>query len=287
MTEPRLDWVRQETSLGPVGDLDYGITLLRAVQSGVLHGPLVRAYRPAPTVAFGQRDARMPGFEEARRACLRHGFEPVVRRAGGRAAAYHRGSLVVDHLAPSTDAMLGFRDRFAGFGELFARVFRDLGVPAAVGEIPGEYCAGEFSVHTPLPPAADGADRGPVKLVGTAQRVVRGAWLFSSSIVVEDPEPIRAVLAEVYRALRLEWDPSTAGAAADAVPEITVAEYADRLRETYARPAPAADAGAEAGAASAEAGAEAVQGTAVATSRTVADRDWADLLAAVPPEGPA
>lgn len=231
--EVALDWVRQEASLGAAADLEYGITLLRAAQSGVLQAPLVRIYRPQPTVAFGQRDARLEGFEQARQACLRHGFEPVVRRAGGRAAAYHHGSLVVDHIEPDADAMQGFRERFSHFGELFAQVFRDARVPAAVGEIPGEYCAGEFSVHTPLPSDSAGAHRGPVKLVGTAQRVVRGAWLFSSSLIVEDPEPIRAVLVDVYRALGLEWDPSTAGAATDAVPGITVESSAERLREAY------------------------------------------------------
>lgn len=255
--EPDLDWVSQDASLGAAADLEYGITLLRAAQSGVLVAPLVRLYRPRPTVAFGQRDVRLDGFDEARQACRRHGFEPVVRRAGGRAAAYHRGSLVVDHLEPDADAMQGFRDRFAGFGELFARVFRDTGVPAVVGEIPGEYCAGEFSVHTPLPSRADGSARGPVKLVGTAQRVVRGAWLFSSSVIVEDPEPIRAVLVDVYRALGLDWDPSTAGAAADAVPGITVESYAQRLRRAYG-----------------------------VAHGSVQDRSWSDLLGAVPPLGP-
>ncbi|WMY77233.1 lipoyl protein ligase domain-containing protein [Citricoccus sp. I39-566] len=254
MTEPGMDWVGQHESLGAAADLDYGITLLRAVQSGVLTRPLVRIYRPRPTVAFGQRDVRQDGFERAWQACLDHGFEPVVRRAGGRAAAYHHGSLVVDHLEPDADAMQGFRDRFAGFGELFAQVFRDAQVPAAVGEIPGEYCAGEFSVHTPLPPLADGTPRGPVKLVGTAQRVVKGAWLFSSSIVVEHPEPIREVLVDVYRALGLDWDPGTAGAATDAVPEITVESSADRLRAAYA-----------------------------AAHGSLVDRSWASLVEAVPP----
>lgn len=261
MPEPGLDWVRQGASLGSTADLDYAITLLRAVQSGEITVPLVRVYRPRPTVAFGQRDVRLEGFERARQACLDHGFEPVVRRAGGRAAAYHQGSLVVDHLEPDADAMQGFRDRFAGFGELFAQVFREVQVPAAVGEIPGEYCAGEFSVHTPLPASAEGTLRGPVKLVGTAQRVVKGAWLFSSSLVVEDPEPIRAVLVDVYRALGLDWDPSTAGAATDAVPELTVEAYAQRLRAAYA----------------------AAHGS-LRDHGPLRDRAWADLTGTVPPQ---
>jgi octanoyl-[GcvH]:protein N-octanoyltransferase len=252
-----LDWVWQERSLGAADDLDYGVTLLRAAQSGRLTDPLVRLYRPWPTVAFGQRDARLPGFEQARQACLDHGFTPVVRRAGGRAAAYHRGSLVVDHVQRDADAMHGFRDRFAGFGELFTDVFRAHGVPAAVGEIPGEYCAGEFSVHTPLPDSPDGAARGPVKLAGTAQRVVKGAWLFSSSLVIEDPEPVRAVLVDVYAALGLDWDSTTAGAASDAEPGITVETVATGLREAYG---------------SVQSGAHA----------RILDRPWAELLERVP-----
>ncbi|MCY1160058.1 MAG: lipoate--protein ligase family protein [Citricoccus sp.] len=255
--DPALDWVRQEGSLGAAEDLDYAVTLLRAAQSGRLTDPVVRLYRPAPTVAFGQRDARLPGFDRARQACRDHGFTPVVRRAGGRAAAYHRGSLVVDHIQRDPDAMRGFRDRFAGFGQLFVDVFRARGVPAAVGEIPGEYCAGEFSVHTPLPAGPDGAARGPVKLAGTAQRVVKGAWLFSSSLVVEDPAPVRAVLSDVYAALGLDWDPATAGAASDAEPGITVDAVAAALREAY-------------------------PGTQAGTRTRITDRPWADLLERVP-----
>jgi octanoyl-[GcvH]:protein N-octanoyltransferase len=254
--EGPLRWVWQDATLGAAEDLDYGITLLRAAQAGVLPAPLVRLYRPEPTVAFGQRDARLPGFDRAWQACLEHGFTPVVRRAGGRAAAYHPGSLVVDHIQRDLEGMQGFRDRFARFAELFAQVFRAEGVPAAVGEVPGEYCPGEFSVHTPLPPAADGSPRTPVKLAGTAQRVVKGAWLFSSPLVVEDPAPVRAVLVDVYAALGLDWDPDTAGAARDAEPGITVEEVAAGLRRAYVgRP-------------------ESASG--------VTDLDWSDLVEAAP-----
>ncbi|HEY4615267.1 MAG TPA: lipoate--protein ligase family protein, partial [Citricoccus sp.] len=186
-----------------------------------------------------------------------HGFAPVVRRAGGRAAAYHPGSLVVDHVQRDVQAMQGFRERFTGFGALFAEVFRALGVPAAVGEVPGEYCAGEFSVHATLPPGPDGRQRVPVKLVGTAQRVVKGAWLFSSSLVVEDPAPVRDVLVDVYAALGLDWDPATAGAASDATPGVTVDAVAAGLREAYGR-AP------------------------VAPSSSIAERSWEGLVRQVP-----
>lgn len=220
--------VRQQESLGAAADLDFALGLLQKVKSGSL-GPTLRLYRPVPTVAFGQRDTHLPGFEAAAAACRQLGFEPLVRKAGGRAAAYHERTLVIDHLEPDADAIAGAKGRFSRFGELLARALRDAGVDAGVGEIPGEYCPGEFSVHGTA--ATDGSR---IKLVGTAQRVVAGGWLFSSVIVVEDSAPIRKVLTDSYAALGLDWDPATAGAADDLVPGLTVEAVTDALLETYA-----------------------------------------------------
>jgi octanoyl-[GcvH]:protein N-octanoyltransferase len=221
--------VRQERSLGAARDLEFGLELLGMAKTGRI-GPTLRLYRPAPTVAFGQRDTRLPGFEAAAQACREHGFEPLVRKAGGRAAAYHEGTLVVDHIEPHADAIAGSKGRFSFFGELLAESLRNAGVQAAVGEIPGEYCPGEFSVH-----GTDPADRAhQVKLVGTAQRVVAGGWLFSSVIVVEDSAPIRSVLTDSYAALGLDWDPTTAGAVNDLVPGLDVEAIEDAVISTYA-----------------------------------------------------
>ncbi|TLM73569.1 lipoate--protein ligase family protein [Pseudarthrobacter sp. NamB4] len=221
--------VRQDRSLGAGRDLEFGLELLSRARNGE-SGPLLRLYRPAPTVAFGQRDTRLPGFEAAAQACRANGFEPLVRRAGGRAAAYHQGTLVVDHIEPDADAIAGSKTRFGYFGDLFAQALRRVGVQAAVGEIPGEYCPGEFSVHGTDP--ADSKHR--IKLVGTAQRVVAGGWLFSSVIVVENSAPIRKVLTDSYAALGLDWVPATAGAVDDLVPGVDVAVVEQALLDTYA-----------------------------------------------------
>jgi octanoyl-[GcvH]:protein N-octanoyltransferase len=220
--------VRQESSLGAGRDLEFGLELLAKAKSGGI-GPTLRLYRPAPTVAFGQRDTRLPGFEAAAQACRDNGFEPLVRRAGGRAAAYHQGTLIVDHIEPDADAIAGSKTRFGYFGQLFADALQTVGVQAGVGEIPGEYCPGEFSVHGSAP-----ADGSRIKLVGTAQRVVAGGWLFSSVIVVENSAPIRKVLTDCYAALRLDWDPATAGAVEDLVPGVDVQAVEDALLKTYA-----------------------------------------------------
>lgn len=224
-----LTWVEQDASLGVAEDLAYSTTLLRAVQHGVTTGPIVRIYRPEPTVSFGQQDTRMDGYDHAVRRSLHHGFTPVVRRVGGRAAAYHPGSLVIDHIQPEDDAMFGFRQRFEYFGELFTGALQRLGVNAGVGEIPGEYCAGEYSVHAVL------GDEHRIKLAGTAQRVVKGAWLFSTSLIIENGQAVREVLTDVYSALGLDFEPHTAGAVQDAAPGVTVNDVIEELLAQYRR----------------------------------------------------
>lgn len=226
-----LEVLEAAASGDPEIDLQAGVGLLGEVRSGV-RGATLRFYRPDPTLAFGQRDVRLPGYENAVETASSQGFRPLVRKAGGRAAAYHRGTLIVDHVEPHTEAMLGHQERFKVLGELYANALRSLGVDAAVGELPGEYCPGEYSVHgNPGPGSVIGS---PVKLVGTAQRVISGAWLFSSVFVINDSDPIRRVLDGVYRDLGLAMDPSTVGAVDDLVPSTSVDAVRDALLAAYA-----------------------------------------------------
>nr|WP_231713216.1 lipoate--protein ligase family protein [Arthrobacter sp. zg-Y769] len=225
---------RQDGSLGAAADLDFALAMLDAVRRGEL-GPALRIYRPRPTVALGQRDAKLPGFTAAQAASRRHGFEPLVRRAGGRAAAYHEGCLVLDHVEPDASALAGSRRRFEDFGELLADAFRKAGLTAGVGEIPGEYCPGEFTVFGEAP------DGGRIKLAGTAQRVIAGGWLFSSVLVVDNAAPLRRVLTDCYAELGLDWDPRTAGAARDLAPSLDLAQVQDAVLAAYAGYAPLVD----------------------------------------------
>ena len=173
---------------------------------------------------------RLDGYALAVARSLEHGFFPVVRKAGGRAAAYHRGTVIVDHVEPAAEAMMGHQHRFKVLGALYAESLRRGGIDARVGEIPGEYCAGEYSVHGV--PGESSRIPNAVKLVGTAQRVVSGAWLFSSVFVIEDSAPIRALLDDVYQAMEIPMDPATVGAADDLVPGYgTEAFIADLLAE--------------------------------------------------------
>jgi octanoyl-[GcvH]:protein N-octanoyltransferase len=171
-------------------------------------GSVLRLYRPAPTVAFGRLDALRPGYEAAVAAARAHGFEPVLRAPGGHAVAYHGGCLGIDEVLAEADPIAGMHDRFALSGERLAGALRTLGVDSRVGRVPDEFCPGDFTVNA----------RGAVKLVGTAQRVVRHASLLAASVVVLDARSIREVLRDVYEALELSWDPRTAGGVADEVP---------------------------------------------------------------------
>lgn len=225
--------LRESPSGDPAADLDRGIELLREVAQGK-RGPLLRIYRPAPTLAFGQRDTRAPGYEAAAQAGRDAGFAPLIRKAGGRAMAYHPGSWVIDHIQPEKDAMLTHQHRFEHFANLFVEVFARLGVTAAVGELPGEYCPGEYSVHGNATGQGRFGRGRKVKLVGTAQRVVQGAWLFSSAVILEDTDPIAAVTESVYEAMGLELDPNTIGSVQDLVAEpITHERFIETLLEVW------------------------------------------------------
>ncbi|HUJ35431.1 MAG TPA: hypothetical protein VLW51_09485 [Solirubrobacteraceae bacterium] len=219
-----MDLLEGPAGADPALDVALPHALLGLVADGRRAGVL-RHYRPRATVAFGRRDSFLPGFARAAAAAQRLGFTPVVRGAGGRAAAYDQGCLVFDLIVPQTDAMVGIQARFSGEAELQAQALRSLGVDARVGEVPGEYCPGEFSVNA----------RGRVKLIGAAQRIVRGAWLLSSVVVVDGALGLRAVLEDVYAALGLEWDPETTGSVAGERPGARVEDVRKALLAGYGR----------------------------------------------------
>src|SRR5436309_9004714 len=104
---PRVDVELLEGSADEDPALDVALphALLNLVARG-RRGPTLRWYRPPATVAFGRRDALLAGFPRAARSARRHGFTPVIRGAGGRAAAYAEGCLVFDEVMPA-DGWLG------------------------------------------------------------------------------------------------------------------------------------------------------------------------------------
>lgn len=217
MLSSHVDVLTQPHPEGPEADMTSSLALLRDVAAGRC-GPTARVFRPPSTLAFGKLDAFQPGYAAAQAAARAHGFVPVLRLGGGRAAAYHRGCVVLELLTPEVQVVRGTERRFARAAQLVAGTLRELDVPAQVGELPGEYCPGRHSVHA-----------GGVKLAGIAQRSVRGASLVTGFVAVEGGAALRAVLEDVYAALELAWDPCTAGAAQDVTPGVQVEELAAAL----------------------------------------------------------
>jgi octanoyl-[GcvH]:protein N-octanoyltransferase len=210
----------------PALDVAVGHALVERAAAGAT-GPVLRVYRPGATVAFGRLDALRPGFARAVAAARTHGFEPVLRQPGGHAAAYDEGALCLDHVRPEPHAIgPGMQKRFEVAARLFAEALRAVGVDARIGEIPGEYCPGAWTVSA----------HGAIKLVGTAQRVVRGGSLLGAVVVVRGGARVRAVLEDVNAALGLDWDPATAGAAEDAVPGLSVEAVEHAVLEAYDEP---------------------------------------------------
>jgi hypothetical protein len=74
-----------------------------------------------------------------------------------------------------------------------------------VGEVPGEYCPGAWSVSA----------GGRTKLVGIGQRLIAGGAHLGAVIVVGGSERLRDLLVPVYDALGLDFDPRTAGSVED------------------------------------------------------------------------
>jgi lipoate-protein ligase A len=202
----------------PALDIALSHALLERVARGELE-PTVRLYRPGPTLAFGRLDTLRQGFREAGAAARDDGFEPIIRLAGGHAAAYHEQSLIYEEITRQDDATASLHDRFRDGADLLAGAIGGFGVDALVGEIPGEYCPGAYTVSA----------AGRIKLVGTAQRVVSGAALLSAFVIVADGERLRSALFDVYRALGLAWDPGTAGGLDDAAPGVSIEDVEEAI----------------------------------------------------------
>jgi lipoate-protein ligase A len=183
----------------------------------------VRLGRTGRAVAFGRRDEVSPRYPAAVAAAREAGFEPVVRLGGGRAAVYHEGTVLVGHAIPDPDPRPGIHDRFESEATRLAGALRELGVDARVGEVPGEYCPGGYSVNA----------GGRTKLAGLGQRLIAGGAHVGAVIVVEDADLVRTVLEPVYAALELDWDPATVGAVSDEAPGTSVQDVLDAIREAY------------------------------------------------------
>lgn len=211
----------------PEVDAALGPLLLRRGLGGA--DDLLRIYSPAPTAAFSRRDTLRPGFEKAAAVARELGFAPVVRPQGGSLAAYHRASVVIDHVRREPGAPAAPVQRFREFAGRHAAVLAALGVDARIGAVPGEYCPGDYSINA----------GGRHKLVGSAQRVTRDGWLFSTVVQVGGAAVLREVLTAAYRELGYDFAPDTVGTIEDTVPGVTVEAVTEAMLAAYDAPRPA------------------------------------------------
>jgi len=231
------------------GGLDTAVSrvILERVAGGELPNTF-RISRPGRVVAFGKRDRLAEGFRSAVDTARGLRYGAVIRLPGGRAAAFHEGTLSFSWTTRAAPPVRAERERFVALAQLIVDALRLVGVDAAIGAVPGEYCPGEFSVNA----------RGSVKLAGIGQRVVRGAAHVGGMLVVDGADGIREVLVPVYRALGLTWDPATAGAVCDVTPQVDIGSVTDALAASLA--------------ARVEVIASALEATTIARARSIAAR---------------
>jgi octanoyl-[GcvH]:protein N-octanoyltransferase len=208
----------------PALDTAVSRALMLRVAAGELPETL-RIARPGAFVAFAKRDAVTAGYEEAVAAARGAGFDAVLRLAGGRAAIFHEGTIELGHARPDADPRAGIHERFASTAGRIVAALRGLGIDARVGEVPGEYCPGRYSVNA----------RGEAKLAGVGQRVVAGGSHTGVVLVVSGEDRIKHVLVPVYEALELPWRPEATGSVAAEGGGIGWDEVAEALVEEYSR----------------------------------------------------
>ena len=142
----------------------------------------------------------------------------MIRLGGGHAAAYGPGCLIHEEIVPHRSTLEGLQERYAHETTLVQEALPALGAPVEAGQLEGEYCAGAHSLHA-----------GGVKVAGIAQRVIKGAALISTAVLVDAGPSLRAVLVDVYAALGIDWRPQTAGSLADVAAAPPLAALAEEL----------------------------------------------------------
>jgi octanoyl-[GcvH]:protein N-octanoyltransferase len=203
----------------PAYDTAVSAAILQRVARGELPDT-IRLARPGAMVAFGKQDVSSSGYAAAAEAARAHGFAAVKRLAGGRAAVFHEQTVAFAWAERNPDPWPGTHDRFRRVADMIERALTVIGVDARVGEVPGEYCPGEYSINA----------RGRTKLVGLGQRIIKGGSHIGGMIVVGEGARIRDVLIPVYDALGLAWDPATSGSVEDEVGAVSFEDVTAAMR---------------------------------------------------------
>lgn len=187
--------------------MNHSAIMLEQVAQNPEFGPQVQVYAPLKTVAFSRRETFIPGYQKAASVARKLGYEPIIRTSGGRAVAYDETSLVFDLVLPEPAQRYGNDFIFHELGLTLVAALRAMKIDARLGEVPGEYCPGKYSINA----------RGKVKLIGTSQRAAKGARLISGAVLLGNTQELRNVLTEVNRAMAFDWNPATVGSLHDEI----------------------------------------------------------------------
>jgi len=161
--------------------------------------PTLRVWCPHRQVAFGRRDRRAEGYDRAREAAADRGYAVLERQVGGRAVAYTGHTVAFALAEPTGRVREGIGERYDRVSEAVQRALATVGVDAREGEPADSFCPGAHSLQ------ADG------KVVGIAQRVRQDVALTAGIAVLRDHTGIGDVLAPVYEALGVPFDPESVG----------------------------------------------------------------------------
>jgi lipoate-protein ligase A len=194
----------------PAFDTAVSHALLRRASAGEV-GETLRLHQPGSIVAFGRRDVVSSGYRTAVSASRASGYEAIEGLAGGRAAVFHPDTIAFAWTVPTPTPRETIEPRFEALASTLLAAFQALGADARIGEIPGEYCPGSYSINV----------SGHHKVMGAGQRIIGRAAHVGGVVVVAGGDRIADVLIPVYQALELLWDPATSGDLAGAAPGIT------------------------------------------------------------------
>jgi octanoyl-[GcvH]:protein N-octanoyltransferase len=209
--------------------------LNRTAQDGLAS---LRLWRPlGPVLSVGRLDVRHPRLPEVLALARAAGVAPVRRLAGGHAATLDSGSLCLGWAQPHP-RLEESGVRYELIAQAIAEALGALGVAGSLGESPGEWCPGAWSVQGPSG-----------KLAGLAQRVVSGGAWCEALIVIEAAPELRALARQVHQILGLEWSDSAQGELAELLPgtpdlhaaltDSLMTALAERLGRVERRPVPA------------------------------------------------
>lgn len=185
----------------PTVDTALSRAILQRVDAGELPATL-RLSRPGRIVAFSRQDARSDGFEAAVTGARSVDFAPVLRLAGGRAAVFTPSTIAFAWAVPADVPVDGVVERFSTMAAALTSAISGFGIDARIGEVPGEYCAGRWSVNV----------AGRRKVAGIGQRLLRHSAHTGGVVVVADAAAVNRALDPVYAAMDVAWEPDVTGA---------------------------------------------------------------------------